>query len=101
MRPAANLSEEDQKKNFEEMATNNFRAHELGIRIKLRLNPREDMHNELVELLKKLSDVSKDPPPNETDDQKKAAIKAFNDVRQEVIAHMQTILKYEWERGDV
>ena len=98
MRPAANLSEDDQRKNFEEMATNNFRAHELGIRIKLRLNPKEDKHNELDELLKKLSNVSKDPPPNETDDQKKAAIKAFNDVRQEVIAHMQMILKYEWER---
>lgn len=104
LRPAPNLSEEDKRKNFEEAASNNFRAHELGIRIKLRLNPKEDMHNQLVDLLKKLTEVSKDPPPNETDDQKRAAIKAFNDVRQEVIAHMQTILKYEWERvkkGDV
>lgn len=103
-RPAANLSEEDQRKNFEEMATNNFRAHELGVRIKLRLNPKEEMHNELVDLLGKLADASKDPPPNETEDQKNAAIKIFLDVREQVISHMQTILKHEWERvksGDV
>lgn len=98
MRPAPNLSEEDQRKNFEEMATNNFRAHELGLRIKLRLNPKEALHNTLVDLLKKLADVSKDPPPNETPEQAKAANKAFSDVRAEVIAHMQMILKYEWER---
>lgn len=103
-RPAENLSEEDQRKNFDEMATNNFRAHELGVRIKLRLNPKEEKHNELVALLGKLADASKDPPPNETEDQKNAAIKVFRDVREQVISHMQTILKHEWERvksGDV
>ena len=103
-RPAANLSEEDQRKNFDEMATNNFRAHELGVRIKLRLNPKEEKHNELVDLLGKLADASMDPPPNETEDQKNAAIRVFLDVREQVISHMQTILKHEWERvkrGDV
>lgn len=97
-RPPPNLSEGDQKKNFEEMAACNFRAHELGVRIKLRLNPKEAVHNTLVDLLRKLADVSKDPPANESEDQKRAAMKAFNDVREELIAHMQTILKYEWER---
>lgn len=65
------------RQNWIDELRKDFRAHELGIRIELRLNPREDMHNELVELLKKLSDVSKDPPPNETDDQKNAAKKGF------------------------
>ncbi|HAL37987.1 MAG TPA: hypothetical protein DCP03_07660 [Polaromonas sp.] len=97
-RPTAELSIEDQGKNFDEMAAANARAHELGIRIKLRLNPTEDDHNKLDELLGKLSAVSNDPPPNETTEQKNEAMAAFQVARTKVISHVQFILKKEWER---
>lgn len=97
-RPAPDLSREDGRKNFDEMAANSLKAHELGIRIRLRLNPNEALHNTLVELLTELSNVSEDPPPDETKAQKVAAMKAFSEVRDDVIVHMQRILKEEWER---
>jgi hypothetical protein len=103
-RPAQNLSEEDQKKNFDEMAVANARSHELGIRIKLRLNPIEEEHNKLVDLLVALADVCKEPPPNETANQKLSAQQAFGKARSDIVSHLQTILKHEWERvkrGDV
>jgi hypothetical protein len=103
-RPGVNLCEQEQRKHFEERAANSFRSHELAVRIRLRLNPEEEKHNKLVDLLRKLADVSKDPTPNETDDQKKEAIKAFHEARDQVISHMQILLKHEWERvkkGDV
>lgn len=105
-RPALNLCEEDQKKNFEEMAAANARARELGIRINLRLNPLEEEHNKLVRLLNApaLLHVDTDPPPNETDEQKRAAWNAFGKAKSDVVSHLQTILKHEWERvkrGDV
>lgn len=80
------------------MATYNFRGSELGIRIRLRLNPNEEEHNKLLSLIKELSDASEDPPPNETPEQSEAAKKTFHDARDRVVAHMQKILKHEWER---
>lgn len=103
-RPAPNLCQEDMRKNFEEMAVANARAHELGIRIKLRLNPLEEEHNRLVQLLGALADVCIDPPPNETEEQKRSATSAFRNAREDVVSHLQAILKHEWERvkrGDV
>lgn len=97
-RPAAELSVEDKKRNFDETAAANARAHELAIRIKLRLNPIEDDHKKLEELLRKLSDASNDPPPNETTEQTKAAEAEFQMARTDVVSHLQTILKKEWER---
>lgn len=103
-RPAPNLSIEDQKQNFNDLMEANKRAAELGIRIKLRLNPKEEEHNEFVRLLGVLSDVCKDPPNNETEEQKQASREAFHKAQKKVIAHVQTILKHEWERvkrGDI
>lgn len=103
-RPAPNLSPEDESKNFEEMAAANARASELGIRIKLRLNPLEAEHNRLVDLLGDLADVCGDPPENETPEQAKAAQAEFRAARDKVVGHLQTILKHEWERvkrGDI
>lgn len=97
-RPTPNLPLEDQKLNFEDFMDANKRATELGIRIKLRLNPKEAEHNEFVRLLGVLADACKDPPANETEEQKKAAQKEFGAARDQVIAHLQTILKHEWER---
>lgn len=97
-RPMKGISKEDEAQNFEDMATYNFRGSELGIRIWLRLNPNEEEHNTLLSLIKELSDPSEDSPPNETSEQSQAAKKMFHDARDRVVAHMQKILKHEWER---
>lgn len=97
-RPSPNLSIEDQKLVFDEMATANARANELGVRIKLRLNPNEVEHIKLVDLFAELAAACKDPPPGETEDQRKAAMQVFFRVRDKIISHLQTILKHEWER---
>jgi hypothetical protein len=97
-RPPPDLSIEDQKLNFEEFAAANKRAFELGIRIKLRLNPTEKFHNEFVRLLGVLSDACADPPQNETHEQIALAKKNFAVARDNVVAHLQRILKEEWER---
>ena len=97
-RPGMNLSSEDRRRNFEDMAAASAKSTELGIRIKLRLNPTEGEHNRFVDLLRALSDVCVDPPANETIDQQRASRLAFNQARDRVIAHLQTILKHEWER---
>ncbi|MFC7435829.1 hypothetical protein ACFQNJ_15040 [Hydrogenophaga bisanensis] len=103
-RPGTTLSPDDQRKNFDEMAIANARSHELGIRIKLRLNAREDEHNELVRLIGVLVDGCGEPPANETLEQKHAAQVRFATARGDVVSHLQVILKHEWERvkrGDV
>lgn len=97
-RPAKGISKEDEAKNFADMATYNFRGSELGIRIRLRLNPNEEEHNKLLSLIKELSDASADPLSNETPEQSEAAMKTFHGARDKVVAHMQKILKHEWER---
>ncbi len=103
-RPSANLSDDDKRKNFDEKSVANARAHELAIRIKLRMNPTEDEHNEFDRLMGVLASACSDPPPNETPDQVRTAQGAFNKARGDVISHLQKILKHEWERvkrGDV
>lgn len=97
-RPTPNLSVDDQKLAFDEMAAANARGNELGIRIKLRLNPNEQEHKKLVDLFSRLAEASKDPSPNETPEQRKAAQQVFFQERDKVIHHLQTILKSEWER---
>jgi hypothetical protein len=39
-----------------------------------------------------------DPPHNETQEQFKAAQSAFRKARENVVSHLQSILKHEWER---
>jgi hypothetical protein len=103
-RPPADIDAQQAQRNFEDLAQANLRASELAIRIKLRLNPHEDEHKELVRLFGVLSDACKDPPEDETAEQAKAAQKAFGKARDNVVSHVQSILKHEWERvkrGDV
>lgn len=99
-RPAPNLCIVDQKKNFEETAAANARARELGTRINLRLNPLEDEHIILAQFLNSpaLLNVETEPPPNETNEQKLSAWRAFDNARRAVVSQLQTILKHEWER---
>ena len=97
-RPNPDQTIEDQKQAFNELTSANIRAFELGIRIKLRLNPREDDHNELISIFTSLSAAMPDPPPNETDEQRKVAISKFAVERDKAISQVQVILKKEWER---
>ena len=45
-----------------------------------------------------LADASPDPPANETGAQLLAARRAHKEARDAVVAHLQIILKHEWER---
>ena len=104
-RSVPGLCEEDQKRNFDEDASAIARARELGIRINLRLNPLEEEHNKLVRLLNALaSHADTNPPITEKDEQSRSALNAYTKARSNVVSHLQTILKHEWERvkrGDV
>lgn len=97
-RPGLGISLEDKKSNFEDLMEANKRATELGILIKLRLNAKEDEHNEFLRLLGVLAEACKKPPPNETELQRTEARRQFGVARNNVITHLQTILKHEWER---
>lgn len=97
-RPAAKLDDESARKNFEDLAVANFRAHELLVRIKLRLNANEEDHQKLDELFKNLSAQTAGASPGETEEQRNESIRRFQLARKEVLDHLQMILKKEWER---
>ena len=97
-RPNPSASIEDQKRTFEEKAQVDHRAYELSIRIRLRLNPEEDDHNHLLELLSDLSATCKDPNPGETDSDREAQIAEFRRHVNRIMPQVQLILKKEWER---
>ena len=97
-RPNPNLSTDDQKLVFDEKASANARANELGIRIKLRLNPNEANHKKLVEVFAALAATSREPSEDKCDIQRSASKQAFIGARDKIIDHLQNILKLEWER---
>jgi seryl-tRNA synthetase len=103
-RPANELSEEDQQRNFDERVAAMLRGNELAIRIRLRLNPTEPDHIKLIDLFKSLYSICKDPLPRETPEQQKVALQAFSQERENILSHAQMVLKREWDRikrGDV
>jgi hypothetical protein len=97
-RPNFQSSPEDQKRTFEERAETNAKAHELFIRIRLRLNPNEADHNKLFGLFRGLAAICKDPLPGETEDDRRKSAAAFHEQNNKIIRHLQVILKKEWER---
>ena len=97
-RPNPHSSPEDQKQTFNERAEANAKANELRIRIWLRLNPNEADHIKLFKLFKNLAAICKDPPPGETDDDRRKSALAFHEESNRIVSHLQTILKKEWER---
>lgn len=97
-RPAPGLSHDQQIVLFDEKAAANAKATELALRIRLRLNPNEDDHNELNRLFGELARASPDPKPNETPDDIARERTAFLAARDNVVKQLQTILKKEWER---
>ncbi len=94
-RPHPLLAMGEQKKMFDEKTDV---VIELSIRIKLRLNPNENDHNELVKLMDQLQATCIDPQPNETPELVQKVVREFISAKKNVINHMQLILKKEWER---
>ena len=97
-RPNPGLSPEDQKLVFDEMAAATARGYELGILIKLRLNPNEDQHIKLVQQFSELAAVSKAQVSDETLEQREVSQRKFMEGRDKIIKQIQEILKREWER---
>lgn len=89
---------------FKERLTAEMRARELGTRIKLRLNPNEAEHNRLVELISEMAVIGYDLNHLYSPTEEAQVARAFNAASNAVVAHLQTILKHEWERvkkGDI
>jgi hypothetical protein len=97
-RPTPGMPLEDQRLVFDENAAAHAKAMELALRIRLRLNPKEDEHNELNRLFNELARASPDPTPNETPEDVAREKALFGAARERVVGQLQTILKREWER---
>lgn len=97
-RPNPCSSTEDQRQTFEEKVEVSVKAYELAIRIRLRLNPKEDDHNRLKELLSGLSAACKDPNPGEIDSERETKISEFRNHVDKIMSQIQLILKKEWVR---
>lgn len=89
---------------FKERLVSEMRAKELGTRIRLRLNPNEAEHNRLVELITEMASKGYDLNRKYTAADEAETARIFNEASNAVVAHLQSILKHEWERvkkGDV
>jgi hypothetical protein len=83
---------------FKERLASEMRAKELGTRIRLRLNPNEAEHNRLVELIAEMASKGYDLNRKYTAADEAEAARIFNEASNAVVAHLQKILKHEWER---
>ena len=97
-RPRKGVSKEDEGKNFEELAAKTFRCGVLGTQVRLRLNPNEEDHIELVRRISILVGKTGGPKPDETAEEEKKLIAEFSEARVKVEQQVQVILKKEWER---
>ena len=94
----------DIHEDFKERLASEMRAKELGTRIRLRLNPNEAEHNRLVELIAEMASKGYELNRKYTAADEAEAARVFNEASNAVVAHLQAILKHEWERvkkGDV
>ena len=97
-RPSSDLSREEHLDVFDKLAEAQFRATEILMRIKLRLNPVEQAHNDLVDAFTKLGDASPDPKIDETEEGGRKLRAEFASARNNVLTITQKILKSEWNR---
>ncbi len=89
---------------FKERLAAEMRAKELGTRITLRLNPNENEHNRLVELIGAMALKGYVLNQQYKPEEEKIIAQEFNEASNAVVRHLQLILKHEWERvkkGDV
>ena len=94
----------DAREDYMDRLAAQMRARELGTRIRLRLNPKEVDHNHLYRLIAEIASKQYDLNREYSAAEDAEAAKIFNDAVNAVIAHLQTILKHEWERvkaGDI
>ncbi len=97
-------TEADIINDYRERLDAEIRARELGTRIVLRLNPNEAEHNRLVQLIDAMASKGYSLNRQYSEDEEKAVQEDFNAASADVVQHLQTILKHEWERvkrGDV
>jgi hypothetical protein len=97
-RPSPDLGREEQLDVFDRRMEAELRAIELLMRIKLRLNPNEQEHNELVTAFQEASRVAPDPQWGETDEARRRLQAEFGAARDNVLEITQKILKSEWNR---
>jgi hypothetical protein len=83
---------------FKERLASEMRAKELGTRIRLRLNPNEAEHNRLAELITEMASKGYELNHKYTAADEAEVARIFNEASNAVVAHLQTILKHEWER---
>jgi hypothetical protein len=92
------LSRDEQLALFDQRADAELRVAELLMRIRLRLNPKESDHIELLTAFRTLSNSAPDPAPNETNEDREKLKKKFFEARDVVLVITQKILKNEWNR---
>lgn len=97
-RPSHDLNREEQLDVFDGRMEAELKTLELLMRIKLRLNPNEQAHNDLVAAFRQLSGAARDPQPGETEADRQRLQTEFRAARDNVLAITQTILKSEWDR---
>jgi hypothetical protein len=97
-RPSPNLNQEEQLEVFDRRMEAELQTVELLMRIKLRLNPNEQAHDDLVAAFQELGHAAPDPHPRETDADRERLQARFRAARDNVLGITQTILKSEWNR---
>ena len=97
-RPSPELSREEQMDVFDRRMEAELRAIELLMRIKLRLNPNEQEHNDLLAAFQELGRAAPDPQPGETDEARRRLQAEFGAARDNLLEITQKILKSEWNR---
>lgn len=97
-RPNPELTPQEQLDVFDKRMEAQLRAIELLMQIKLRLNPNEQDHNDLVKAFQSLNNASSDPQPGETEEDRRRLQAEFASARDNVLAVTQKILKSEWNR---
>lgn len=97
-RPSPDLRREEHLDLFDRRMEAALRTFELLMRIKLRLNPNEQEHNDLVAAFQEMSRAAPDPQPGETDEDRRTLQAEFGAARDKVLGVTQKILKSEWNR---
>lgn len=97
-RPDPDLNRKEFLATMDDKAAAQFRLNETQMLIKLRLNPNETSHNELLAAFEELRQATPDPQPGETEEDQQRLVAEFKTVRAKVLTVTQKILKNEWER---
>jgi len=81
-----------------EVADLRFRAHEIVLRIRLRLNPKEEHHNDLVELVERLERNVDKFKRTQSNEPTVIIQERIHTIMELIVKQAQIILKEEWDR---